>query len=148
MTTSYLYSAAAAITFFWCGSVVAISFLEAWLKFSAPGVTLPIGLSIGRLVFAALNKLEWVLLIACLVCALIARGGWWDGAAWLLLAAGILLIETCWLLPVLDKRAVAYMSGEQPGPSTTHWVFVAAEVLKVAALVLAGIDLLKLIKLT
>jgi len=144
MTTSYLYAAAAALTFFWCGSVVAISFLEAWLKFSAPGVTLPIGLSIGRLVFSALNKLEWVLLIACVICGLVAGARWWQGATWLLLAAGILLIETFWLLPVLDKRAACVMAGGQPGPSSTHLVFIAAEVIKVVGLVLAGIDLLKL----
>ena len=144
MTTSYLYAATAAITLFWCGSVVAISFLEAWLKFSAPGVTLPVGLSIGRLVFSALNKLEWVLLIACVICGLVAGAGWWQGATWLLLATGILLIETFWLLPVLDKRAVAYMSGEQPGPTSAHLLFIIAEVLKVASLLLAGIDLLKL----
>lgn len=41
-----------ALTFVWLGMVLAISFLEAPLKFRAPGVTLPIGLGIGRLVFA------------------------------------------------------------------------------------------------
>jgi len=46
--------------FLWAGFVCAISFMEAWLKFRAPGVTLPIGLGIGKLIFAALNKVEWV----------------------------------------------------------------------------------------
>ena len=49
--------------FIWLGFVGAISFMEAWIKFQAPGVTLPVGLGIGRLVFAALNKVEWVLLL-------------------------------------------------------------------------------------
>jgi hypothetical protein len=40
-------------TFVRIGFLGAISFMEAWLKFKAPGVTLPI--SIGRLVFSALN---------------------------------------------------------------------------------------------
>lgn len=40
----------------WIGFVCAISFLEAWLQFQTPGVTLPIGLGIGKLVFGALNK--------------------------------------------------------------------------------------------
>lgn len=30
----------------WSGCIVAISFMESWLKFRAPGVTLPTGLSI------------------------------------------------------------------------------------------------------
>ena len=47
-------------TFLWIGFVCAISFMEAWLKFRAPGITLPLGLGIGRLVFNALNKVEWI----------------------------------------------------------------------------------------
>lgn len=44
--------------FLWLGFVFAISFMEAWIKFRAPGMTLQIGLGIGRLVFNALNKIE------------------------------------------------------------------------------------------
>jgi len=54
-------------TFLWIGFVGAISFMEAWLKFRAEGITMPLGLSIGRLVFDALNKVEWVLAIAILL---------------------------------------------------------------------------------
>ena len=49
---------AVALTFVWLGMVLAISFLEAPLKFRAPNVTLQIGLGIGRLVFRALNTVE------------------------------------------------------------------------------------------
>ncbi len=56
-----------AAVFLWLGMVLAISFLEAPLKFRAPGVTLPIGLGIGRLVFRALNTVEVVLAIVILV---------------------------------------------------------------------------------
>lgn len=145
MTTSNLYSAAAGIAFFWCGAVVSISFLEAWLKFTAPGVTLPIGLSIGRLVFAALNKVEWVLLIGCIACGFFATASWWKGTGWLLIAIAMLLIETIWLLPALDKRALAYVAGQEPEGRSLHLVFVAAEVVKVAGLLLSGIDFLKLV---
>src|SRR5664279_3321230 len=47
-----------AVAFVWLGMVLAISFLEAPLKFRAPGITLPLGLGIGRLVFRALNGCE------------------------------------------------------------------------------------------
>ncbi len=53
-------SIAIAITFLWLGMVLAISFLEAPLKFRAPNVTLQIGLGIGRLVFRMLNSVEVV----------------------------------------------------------------------------------------
>ena len=49
---------AVAVVFVWLGMVLAISFLEAPLKFRAPGVTVPIGPGIGRLVFRALNSFE------------------------------------------------------------------------------------------
>lgn len=52
---------AVAVAFVWLGMVLAISFLEAPLKFTAPGVTLPTGLGIGRRVFRALNACELVL---------------------------------------------------------------------------------------
>ena len=52
-----------AVTFVWLGMVTAISFVEAPLKFRAPGVTLPIGLGIGRLVFRALNIAELTLAV-------------------------------------------------------------------------------------
>lgn len=54
---------AGAVSFRWLGMVLAISFLEAPLKFRAPGVTVPIGLGIGRRVFRALNRVEAVLAV-------------------------------------------------------------------------------------
>ena len=62
---------AVAVTFVWLGMVLAISFLEAPLKFRAPNVTLQIGLGIGRLVFRALNTVEvgFALVIVAIVAA-------------------------------------------------------------------------------
>ena len=62
---------AVALTFVWLGMVLAISFLEAPLKFRAPDVTLQIGLGIGRLVFRALNTVEvgFALVILAIVAA-------------------------------------------------------------------------------
>ena len=56
-----------AVTFIWLGMVLAISFLEAPLKFRAPNVTLQIGLGIGRLVFRALNTVEVAFAVVILV---------------------------------------------------------------------------------
>ncbi|TCC07173.1 hypothetical protein [Kribbella soli] len=49
---------ATAAVFIWLGMVLAISFLETPLKFRAPGVDIPIGLGIGRIVFRTLNRIE------------------------------------------------------------------------------------------
>lgn len=61
MHTAIKYSLAIASVFLWIGFVCAISFIEAWLKFKASGLSLPIGLGIGRLAFNVLNKVDWVL---------------------------------------------------------------------------------------
>ncbi len=61
---------AVAATLLWLGMVAAISFLEAPLKFRAPGLDLRVGLAIRRVVFRALNIAEviWAILIAvCLI---------------------------------------------------------------------------------
>ena len=60
----------AATAFVWLGMVLAISFLETPLKFRAPGITVALGLGIGRLVFRALNTVE-VVLVAALITALL-----------------------------------------------------------------------------
>ena len=57
------------LIFLWVGFVSAISFMEAWLKFTAPGVTLTTGLAIGQVVFGALNRVE--LIVAIILCGLI-----------------------------------------------------------------------------
>ncbi|MFF0816750.1 hypothetical protein ACFYVR_16590 [Rhodococcus sp. NPDC003318] len=50
-----------AVTFTSLGMVLAVSVLEAPLKFRAPGITIPLGLGIGPLVFRALSAVEVVL---------------------------------------------------------------------------------------
>src|SRR5690625_1468915 len=55
----------------WLGLIIGISFIEAPLKFTAPGITIPLGLGIGRRVFLAMNIVEVALGLVLLV-ALIA----------------------------------------------------------------------------
>lgn len=56
----------AALCFVWTGMVLGISFLETPVKFTAPSVTLPIGLDVGLHVFGAFNKVEiGGVLLAC-----------------------------------------------------------------------------------
>jgi hypothetical protein len=54
----------------WLGLIVGISLIEAPLKFQAPGITIALGLGIGRLVFTAMNIVELVL-AALLVLSLV-----------------------------------------------------------------------------
>lgn len=129
--------------FLWIGFVCAISFMEAWLKFRAPNITLPLGLGIGRLVFNALNKVEIV--FALVIILNIA----WKGEPlniqmlFLFLPILILIVQTIWLLPALDARAELHIQGKEVEKSFLHVYYVGMELLKVVFLFLYGISLLR-----
>jgi hypothetical protein len=110
---------ASAVTFVWLGMVLAISFLEAPLKFRAPGVTIPIGLGIGRLVFRALNLVETVL--AVVVIAAVAVGAAPASVAGLTAAvAAVLLAQLAFVRPRLNRRSDRVLAGEEgPAPAVT-----------------------------
>ncbi|MEU6510863.1 hypothetical protein [Streptomyces sp. NPDC046942] len=132
---------AGAVTFVWLGMVLAISFLEAPLKFRAPGVTIPVGLGIGRLVFRALNAVEAVL--AVVVIAAAAAGGAPARVIGLTAAVAVLLLaQLAAVRPVLNRRSDRVLAGEAMPRSRSHLWYVALELRKVAALTGLGIALL------
>lgn len=128
---------AAGAAFTWFGMVVAISFLETPLKFRAPGITVSLGLGIGRLVFRALNIAEFVLALILLVALAVGHS---DGRAWIpaVIATACLVIQMAALRPRLDRRAVAVIAGGELAPSRLHVGYIAVEVIKVFALLAAG----------
>lgn len=126
--------------FLWIGFVCAISFMEAWLKFRAPGITVGLGLGIGRLVFNALNKVEWVLALVILVNLLLAHQKIISPQQFLFFIPLILLIaQTFWMLPVLDARAELHIQNQEAPPSHFHYYYVGAELIKVISLGIFGI---------
>ena len=132
---------AAAATFVWLGMVLAISFLEAPLKFRAPGVTIQVGLGIGRLVFRALNRVECVLAAALL--ALVAFGDTPARViAWTAAATVPLVVQLAVVRPRLNRRSDRVLAGEDLPRSRGHLVYIAFEIAKVLALVGLGVTLL------
>jgi len=117
----------------WAGMIVGISFVEAPVKFTAPQVTLAIGLGIGRLVFGWLNKFELFFCTLTLVGLFFLRASF---KIWLpaLLITAILALQTIWLLPALDTRALQIIAGQQPTPSSLHITYVALEIFKLGLL--------------
>ncbi|WP_433576841.1 hypothetical protein [Nocardia brasiliensis] len=118
----------------WLGMVLAISFLEAPLKFRAPGITVPLGLGIGRLVFRALNGVEAVLAVLLVLAATIvgATTGTW---VWLILAVVVLAGQIVLVRPPLSKRADRVLAGEDLPRSHAHFWYIGLEVVKVVALI-------------
>ncbi|ADU00405.1 hypothetical protein [Mycolicibacterium gilvum] len=135
------HAVATAAIFVWLGMVLAISFLEAPLKFRAPGVTLPIGLGIGRLVFRALNTCEVVLGVAA-VAALVSGEGSTAALIASIVAVAMLLSQIVFVRPALTRRSDQVLAGADGPRSRAHYVYVALELVKVVALIVAGVLLL------
>lgn len=135
---------AVAAVFVWLGMVLAISFVEAPLKFRAPGVTIPLGLGIGRLVFRALNTCEAVLAAVVVVALVIGAP-----SPGLIAAVGVaiaaLLIQVIGVRPALTRRSDAVLADAtraESGRSRAHYVYVVFEIVKVVALLVSGVLLL------
>lgn len=128
----------------WLGMVLAISFLEAPLKFRAPGVTIPLGLGIGRLVFRALNTVEVVLAVALIVACLILSPGT-AGWALLLVTVAVLAVQVAVVRPPLTRRSNRVLAGEDVPRSNAHYAYVALEIAKVALLIALAIVLARAI---
>lgn len=132
---------ATAAVFIWLGMVLAISFLEAPLKFRAPGVTPRIGLGIGRLVFRALNVAEAGLAVVLVVALLVAHPGPVIVVA-AAVAVGTLAVQVFAVGPSLRRRSAAVLAGADLPQSRSHLVYIALEVVKVLALATTGTSLL------
>ncbi|MEM6910325.1 MAG: hypothetical protein AAF555_01970 [Verrucomicrobiota bacterium] len=119
----------------WAGLVIGISFIEAPLKFQAPGITRELGLGIGRLVFGALNKTEMGLLAVVSLLTLLGFAQLKIGFRLTFLAFFLLVaFQLFFLLPILDDRAVRLLAGEPLAPSWHHLVYGILEAAKVVLL--------------
>ena len=140
MTTHVAAVAQLAVPFLWLGMVLGISFLETPLKFRAPGITVPLALGIGRLVFRALNAVE-VALAVTLTVALFASNGDLDAVVVAVFIAvwTLLVIQVAVLRPRLDRRVQQLLHGQSPPRSRQHLAYVAIECTKILLLATLGI---------
>lgn len=132
---------AIAVSFVWLGMVLAISFLEAPLKFRAPGVTVRIGLGVGRLVFRALNAVEAVLALVLLVAITIDTPPARPAIA-VAFAVATLAVQLAVVRPRLTRRSNRILAGQDTPRSRGHHAYVALEAAKVVALCAGGILLM------
>jgi hypothetical protein len=134
--------------YIWIGLILGISFLEAWLKFQVPGVSLQVGLSIGKLVYSVLNIIEWIfaiIIVIILFLNVLTKKVHKNG--WIIAIIISLLIQSVWLLPVLNNRVELYVQGVNPAPSNVHIYYVVFEIVKLVSLFLLGKNLInKIIK--
>lgn len=132
-----------AITFIWIGMVCGISFLEAPLKFQAPGITLELGLGIGKLVFGMLTKIEMVFSLLMIAFLSLNQSKF---QIWLLFLLPILIvvIDNALLMPIMNDRIEQMLQGNNPPPSSAHWWYIVLELVKLFSLLYAGIQFIRI----
>jgi hypothetical protein len=118
----------------WLGFVLAISFMEAPLKFTAPQASYTAALSIGQVVFRALTRVELAFLAVLTIAGLLSR---WEASvqAWLWAIVGVVVAQRVFLLPALEARMEAVLAGRtMPPERLVHALYIAGECLKVLLL--------------
>ncbi len=111
------------------------------VRFTAPSITRPVALDVGRVVFAALNKAELAALILLLIVVRVAglSRQWWIACAFLTL---IVLAQGAWLIPELAARTNIIMAGGEPPPSYAHAIYSSLELAKIGLLLYFGFSAL------
>lgn len=131
------------ISFIWLGMTFGVSLLATPVRFSAATITRPIALDVGRVVFAALNKAEFVALIVLLIIVRISGRVRKFLAACMGLAL-ILLTQAIWLLPELSARTEQIIAGIEPASSIAHAAYSILELTKLILLAWIGFQSLRI----
>lgn len=118
----------------WLGLIVGISLIEAPLKFQAPGITIPLGLGIGRLVFAAMNAVEAVLAGLLLLAVLRSPAPRPERILVVALVA-VLALKALVVRPLMQATTDAVVAGADEGGSGMHLAYIAADGLLLVGLV-------------
>ncbi|BAX80584.1 hypothetical protein [Labilibaculum antarcticum] len=125
------------LSFVWIGFLLAISFMEAWVKFRAESLDLPTGLDVGMHVFGALNLVERFFAAMLLVYVFVYY------TDKLVVLAGLtiftfVIAQSGYLLPELNEHAQLIIQGMQPEKSSAHLMYGLMEFVKLIALVVLG----------
>lgn len=136
------------ITILWIGFVLAISFMEAPLKFHAPSLTLPVALQIGYIVFHALNLVEISFAGLIIVATYFGNQASRRTIFFTISAVAILAIQTILLFTILDARTLAMINGLEVSPTPYHIIYLGIEVIKLLILVVLAFSQLNDFKLS
>ncbi|MGO1393209.1 hypothetical protein [Agrococcus casei] len=118
----------------WLGLIIGISLIETPLKFQAPGMTIPLGLGIGRLVFGVMNIVEAVFAIVLLIAMWGARP---PKTEWLLglAVAAVLAAKALIIRPIMQSTTDAVVAGTREAGGNLHLLYIAADGILIVLLV-------------
>jgi hypothetical protein len=128
----------ALVALVWAGMVIGVSGLATPAKFSAPSLSLPVALDVGRVTFHLFSRIEWGLAAVLILAALAA-----NLPCLLLLPIGLVTVvvalQAIWLLPALDATVATVIAGGTPPASAHHIWYIGTEAAKLIALLAIGL---------
>ena len=133
-TAKYLLPA---IYLIWAGVILGVSFIATPVKFQAPHLTMPVALEVGKATFHLFNRIEWCVIIAAIMLTALSSKTSQNWPVTIILLS-IVMLQTFWLLLVLDVRADEVIAGGTPDPSHYHWFYIMTEVLKLLLAIIAA----------
>ncbi len=117
----------------WAGVILAGNFIAPTAKFRAPSLELATALEVGRITFRWMAVAEMALLALLIV---VVSFGTVPRAKWLVLPVTLFAAQWMFIMPSLDARTRAIISGASLPPSQWHLVYVAVEFLKLGAVLM------------
>jgi hypothetical protein len=125
------------VCFLWVGISVGVSMIATPVRFTAETITREIALDVGRVVFAALNKVELIALVLLLI---VVRASGQAVRFWAFcgVLALIVIAQTAWLTPELAERTQLIINGVEPPKSYAHAIYSSLELLKIGLLLFLG----------
>ena len=126
------------VSFTWVGMVVGVSLIATPARFTAGSITRPVALDVGRAVFTALNKVEFLALVLLLI---VVRISGRSAALWAACGALALIVvaQGAWLIPELAARTDIILAGGEPPSSYAHAIYSTLELAKIGILLVTGI---------
>ena len=120
----------------WAGLALGLSFVSAVIKFQVPELPREAAFALGKYSFTVTNRIELVLALLLLVALVVRRPRGINRLTGITsgIVVGILALQTAWLMPVLVERIDVIIAGGTPPSSSLHIVYVAIELVKIAAL--------------
>lgn len=125
------------VCFTWLGMTIGIALIATPVRFTAGSITRPVALDVGRVVFAAFNKVE-LLAVVLLLIIVRASGRSRDLWAWCSVLVLIVIAQGAWLIPELAARTDIILAGAEPPPSHAHAIYSTLELAKMAMLLYLG----------
>ena len=123
------------VTILWIGFLLAISWMETPLRFQPEQISVLEALSIGRLVFHALNVVEIICCVMLLILSLVNLRQSRNLKMVFGCVIVCLVVQTILLFGVLDSRTEAMLRGEDVPASSWHGVYIGIDLLKLIGLI-------------